>query len=42
MVGYVMVQKAVNREFPFNKWRDDKDVIPERPEAFIEFSTLSS
>jgi hypothetical protein len=36
VLAYVMVQKVVNREFPFNKWRDDEDVIPERPEAFIE------
>jgi hypothetical protein len=36
MLAYVMAQRMVNREFPFNKWRDEDDVIPAKIEPFIE------
>lgn len=35
-LAWIMVQKMVAREFPFNKWRDEENDIPEYSEAFIE------
>ncbi len=35
-LAFLMLQKVAEREFPFNKWRDEKEPIPEYADAFVE------
>ena len=36
MLAVVMVQNMVGHTYPFNKWRDDENPIPETADAFVE------
>jgi hypothetical protein len=36
MLAVIMVQSMVGHTYPFNKWRDDENPIPESADAFVE------
>jgi hypothetical protein len=38
MLAFIMVQKVAEQEFPFNKWREGLEPIPEHADAFVEMA----